>query len=189
MGQGSRGSGLVAAGLGWGVALGVALGTLLIAPAVNGTLDQGPFSRGATGAGEAGGGFFVGQESKVYFVTGDRPDDLRLSEKYPAGMVEGTLQMVPGAKLPFEQPPTEPVPVWLATNGVVCVGLPSGEVAPLSEGRYVAAVGKTGAGAFLQRDGESRYIATTEAPDENVFAARDEVTYEVVRNGIVLPQT
>lgn len=49
MGQGSRGSGLVAAGVGWGVAIGVALGTLLIAPAVNGTLDQGPFTRGAAG--------------------------------------------------------------------------------------------------------------------------------------------
>ena len=35
MGQGARSSGLVAAGLGWGVAAGVALGTLLVAPAMD----------------------------------------------------------------------------------------------------------------------------------------------------------
>lgn len=61
MGQGSRGSGLVAAGLGWGVALGVALGALLIAPAVNGTLDQGPFTRGADAAASATGSGGAGE--------------------------------------------------------------------------------------------------------------------------------
>ncbi|MEH0146058.1 copper transporter [Corynebacterium sp. Q4381] len=35
MGQGARSSGLVAAGLGWGVAAGVALGALLVAPAMD----------------------------------------------------------------------------------------------------------------------------------------------------------
>ena len=34
MGQATRGTGLVAAGIGWGIAAGVALGTLLIAPAL-----------------------------------------------------------------------------------------------------------------------------------------------------------
>lgn len=38
MSQRTRSSGLLAAGLGWGAALGVALGMLLLAPAMNGTL-------------------------------------------------------------------------------------------------------------------------------------------------------
>lgn len=53
MAQGARGSGLVAAGLGWGIALGVALGSLLIAPAVNGTLEDGPFSEAKRTGGAA----------------------------------------------------------------------------------------------------------------------------------------
>src|SRR5690606_8204835 len=113
------------------------------------------FSEDITGlgaAGEAGGSFFVGQRSKVYLVRGDSPDQLTLSEKYPAGIVEGTLTMVPGARLPLEAPPSEPVPMWLATNGVVCVGLPDGTVLPLTETRYAADVGATGAGFFTQRD-------------------------------------
>lgn len=141
---------------------------------------------GLAAAGEVGGGMFVGQRSKVYFLEGDHPDQMTLREQYPAGIVEGTLAMIPGARLPFEAPPSVPVPIWLATNGVVCVGMPDGSVAPLTEGRYAASVGRTGAGTFVQRDGESRYIATTQDPDENRFAAVDEVSYEVVRNGIVI---
>lgn len=146
-----------------------------------------PFSEDITGlgtAGEAGGAFFVGQQSKVYLLRGDSPDDLGMVEKYPFGMVAGTLTMVPGARLPLEAPPSEPVPIWLATNGVVCVGMPDGSVLPLTETSYAADVGATGAGLFLQRDGESRYIASTSEPRENVFAMRDEVAFEIVRGGI-----
>lgn len=149
-----------------------------------------PFSETITGlgtAGEAGGAFFVGQQSKVYLARGDSPGDLSLTEKYPFGMVPGTLAMVPGARLPLDAPPSEPVPAWLATNGVVCIGLPDGSVLPLTEANYAADVGATGAGMFLQRNGESRYIATTANPRENVFAVRDEVAFEVVRNGIPVP--
>jgi hypothetical protein len=145
------------------------------------------FSEDITGlaaCGEAGGSFFVGQRSKVYLVRGDSPNELALAEKYPAGMVAGTLAMVPGARLPLEQAPSEPVPVWLATNGVVCVGLPDGSVVPLSESRFAADVGEVGAGIFLQRKGENRYVATTAEPRDNVFAMRDEVSFEVIRNGI-----
>ena len=44
MSNAARSSGLVAAGLGWGIAAGVALGTLLIAPAIGGTLGDAPQS-------------------------------------------------------------------------------------------------------------------------------------------------
>lgn len=56
MGQAARGSGLVAAGLGWGVAIGVALGTLLIAPAMDGTLGTpGAGTRASQGAADGSG--------------------------------------------------------------------------------------------------------------------------------------
>lgn len=139
---------------------------------------------GLAATGEAGAGIFIGQESKVYYARGDRPGALSLDEKYPAGMVAGTLTMVPGARLPLEAPPTEPVPMWLATNGVVCAGLPDGTVLPLTETRFAADVGSTGAGMFMQKDGESRFVATTAEPSENGFAVRDEAIFEVVRNGI-----
>lgn len=146
-----------------------------------------PFAEPVTGIGVVGettNGFFVGQLSRTYFVSGDNPTDARPNEVYPAGIVPGTLSHVPGARLPLENPPTVPVPVWLATNGVICVGLQDGTILPLTEPRFVADVGSEGASVFEQRDGIGRYIVTTKNPDENVFAVRDQVSIEVVRNGI-----
>ena len=135
------------------------------------------------GATETSEGFFVGQGSRTYFLRGANPNDGALHEVYPAGMVAGTLTYVPGARLPLEQPPTELVPMWMATNGVFCVGLPSGSVLPLSETRYAAQVASEGAAMFDQRAGKNRYIATLKNPSENNFALSDSFTAEVIRNG------
>lgn len=134
--------------------------------------------------GETAGGFFVGQMSRVYFARGENPAEARLEEVYPAGMVPGTLTHVPGARLPMENPPTVPVPVWLATNGVICAGMPDGSIAPLTETTFATKVGDAGASVFVQRDGENRLVVTTRNPSENVFAVTDSVSIEVVRNGI-----
>lgn len=145
------------------------------------------FSEPVTGIGVVGettGGFFVGQQSRVYFVRGDNPAEAQLQEVYPAGMVPGTLTHVPGARLPLESPPTVPVPVWLATNGVFCAGLQDGSVLPLTEPRYAADVGVDGASIFIQQGGVNRLVATTRAPADNVFAVSDSVSITVVRNGI-----
>jgi hypothetical protein len=128
-------------------------------------------------------GFFVGQKSRTYFVRGSDPMDAVLHEAYPAGVIAGTLQMVPGARLPLEAPPTEPVPMWLATNGVFCVGLPSGLILPLTESRFVSQIATEGAALFEQRAGKNRYVATLRNPSENAFAMSDSFTAEVVRNG------
>lgn len=134
--------------------------------------------------GDVGNGVFLGQQSKTYFLRGDNPAEMESREAYPAGMVAHSLTMVPGARLPMESPPPVPVPMWLATNGVICVGLPDGTVLPLSETRYAARVGDTGASVFIQRDGRSSFVATTQEPRDNVFAVTDQVTIEIVRNGI-----
>lgn len=51
MSNAARGSGLLTAGLGWGAALGIALGMLLIAPAMHGTL--GPANAAATSSADS----------------------------------------------------------------------------------------------------------------------------------------
>jgi hypothetical protein len=136
------------------------------------------------GAPETSEGFFIGQRSRTYFAAGADPADAVLREAYPAGMIAGTLQMVPGARLPLEAPPAEPVPMWLATNGVFCVGLPAGTVLPLTEAKYATMLSDSGAALFDQRGGISRYVATLRNPTENNFAMTDTVTAEVVRNNL-----
>lgn len=53
MGQATRGTGLVAAGIGWGIAAGVALGTLLIAPAIDGSLGGESVTASEAGQGDS----------------------------------------------------------------------------------------------------------------------------------------
>lgn len=135
-------------------------------------------------AGDAGVGFFVGQESTTYFVRGEQMNEMRLTEVYPAGIVAGTLTNVPGAHLPLEAPPHQQLPAWLATNGVFCVGMPDGSVLPITETRFAAHVGTSGAALLRQRHGQTTFVATTQEPRENAFAVRDTVTIEIVNNGI-----
>lgn len=135
-------------------------------------------------ANETTPGFFVGQVSRTFFVAGADPADASLVDAYPAGVVPGTLQMVPGARLPLEAPPSTLVPMWLATNGVFCVGLDDGTVFPLTESRYVAKQASEGAALFDQRAGINRFITTLRNPSENSFAVSDQFTAEVVRNGL-----
>lgn len=145
-----------------------------------------PFSEDITmlAAIDTAGGFFVGLGSKTYFVVGANPADASLTLAYSAGVVPGTLVMVPGARLPFDDPPDMPVPMWMATNGVFCVGFMDGSVHPLTETRFVGAHAEAGAAMFDQRNGQNRYVATLRNPSENNFAMSDQITAEVVRNGI-----
>lgn len=127
-------------------------------------------------------GFFVGLEDKTYFVAGSDPADARLVGAYSAGAVPGVLAMVPGARLPFDTPPAMPVPMWMATNGVFCVGMVDGTVQPLTEPRYAAKHAGFGAAMFDQRYGVNRYVATLRSPTDNNFAMADQITAEVIRN-------
>lgn len=135
-------------------------------------------------ANETTNGYFVGQESRTYFVSGADPADAQLVDAYPAGVIPGTMQMIPGARLPMDAPPTILVPMWLASNGVFCVGLGDGTVYPLTESRYVTKQAAEGAALFDQRSGVNRFIATLRNPAENSFAVSDQFTAEVVRNGL-----
>lgn len=133
---------------------------------------------------DTAGGFFVATTSRTYFVVGANPADAALTAAYSFGAVPGTLTMVPGARLPFDDPPAMPVPMWMASNGVFCVGLMDGTVRPLTETRFVGASAQSGAAMFDQRAGKNRYVATLRNPADNNFAMSDQITAEVVRNKI-----
>lgn len=130
---------------------------------------------------DTGDGFFVGQGSTTYFVRGSDPAAASLKQAYTSGVVPGTLAYVPGSQLPMQNPPSQTVPVWMATNGVFCVGTPDGSVIPLSEARYAARTGYEGAAAFIQQRGTSRYVATVRNPVDNNFAVGDSISAEVVQ--------
>lgn len=132
-------------------------------------------------ASETAGGFFIGQRSRTYFMAGSDPAEAAMNEAYPSGVVPGTLQIVPGARLPYEETIAEPLPVWLATNGVFCAGLPDGRVAPLTENRYAALRSAEGASMFIPQRGINKYVTTLKDPQPNNLALSDAFTAEVTR--------
>lgn len=136
--------------------------------------------------GEGSPGVFIGQASRTYFLRGASPADASLREVYPYGVVPRSKIMVPGSKLPMDNPPTEPVPVWMATNGAFVVGMPDGSVLPLSEKRYAANVGPEAATLYRESEGLAQCVAAVRDPSQNAFAVGDSASAEVVRNGIVL---
>ena len=132
---------------------------------------------------DTAGGFFVGQKSRTMYIAGEDPADASQVMAYPFGVVPGTMQMIPGARLPMENTPAKPVPMWLSSNGVFCVGLEDGTVHPLTEPRFAAQQAEQGAALFDQRSGKSRFLATLRDPSPNNFAVTDSFTAEVVRPG------
>jgi len=135
---------------------------------------------------EGAQGLFVGLGSRTYFVFGADPSDTRLVDAYQAGVIPGSLRYVPGKNLALDNPPKAMVPMWIATNGVFCAGLPSGEVFAMSEQRFVTALSGRGAAGYRMHRGIHQFIATLLDPTENPVGFSDSVSTTIVRNGIEL---
>ena len=109
-------------------------------------------------AGGQAPGMYIAAGERTYFMAGATPALMSPVIKYPHGAVPGTACQVPASVFGIES--TDPVPYWLARNGVGCIGLPGGTVMPLREGQVIAP-SATG-GASLYRDGDSlRQVITT----------------------------
>lgn len=130
---------------------------------------------------DTAGGFFIGQKTRTLYMAGEDPADANQVVAYPFGVIPGTMHMVPGARLPMENAPAKPVPMWLASNGVFCVGLEDGTVHPLTEPRFATQLAEQGAALFDQRGGKSRFLTALRDPSPNNFAVSDSFTAEVVR--------
>lgn len=130
-------------------------------------------------------GVFVTSGQRTYFQGGNQPGDFTNNEVYMAGAVRGSLVYVPGSYIQLQGMPQAPVPIWIATNGTICLGMPNGTVLPLTEGRFAAAVGVRCSSVFRELNGVRQALFTMEPPtSEALVAATDSLTVTVVRNGI-----
>ena len=138
-----------------------------------------------TSLGAKAEGVFVASGERTYFQGGNQPGDFTNNEVYMAGAVRGSLVYVPGSYIQMQGMPQSPVPIWIATNGTICLGMPSGTVLPLTEGRFAAAVGVRASAVFRELNGVRQTLFTMEPPaSEALVAATDSLSVTVVRNGI-----
>lgn len=139
----------------------------------------------AVGEGGEGGGWFVADHKRTYWLAGSDPKQWRQVIRYPHAAVPGTSLTLPGTVFGLDI--EEPVAFWLAANGVFCLGLPGGVVKPLRENELALPLdSERGAVGFFMFDGIRQIVTSVLAGAENPMGVRDSAALEVRRNGIPL---
>jgi hypothetical protein len=140
-----------------------------------------------TALGAVADGVFVGLDARTLFMTG--PDislaGSRLAYAY------GAQQCVPvyinGDEFGIQGLPSTPLPTWLAANGTVCIGLPTGQVMSLTGGRYETRVGDRAFLAQRSVSGFEQLVVGVRNPSGSRGMASDSADSVLVRNGVVIP--
>lgn len=140
------------------------------------------------GQGTQGAGLYLAAGKRTYFMSGGSPNEMRRVIAYPHGAVEGS-----GVTVPLSIFPENVVgnnadfgAFWLASNGVFCLGLPSGQVVALTEKRYLAPNAELGAAMLREQDGLRQIITGLKGRSDNGIRPTDSVTAKVYRHGVVV---
>jgi hypothetical protein len=131
---------------------------------------------------KASSGLFVGAGRRTHFLSGP-PEACERDTVYPHGVREGSGRTVPGTLFGLDY--AGPVAFWVATNGVCCVGLPSGQVLPLTEGQVVIPGAERMAVLVRERGGLQQIVMALQGQiTGNSLAMGDAAETTVRRNGI-----
>lgn len=123
---------------------------------------------------------YVGTRKKVYVLAGESIDSCTLNVACAAGVIPGSMAMVPADALAMDGVLT-PVPVWAGTDGVPYAGLLAG-VVPLSK-VFAYPIYDQAAAAFVQQDGLSRFLVSGRGGKTSGAAMGDHVSVEVIDAG------
>lgn len=136
------------------------------------------------GEGGDGGGLYIADHKRTYFMSGDSPDKWSRVIKYPHAAVPGTSMVLPGTALGLET--TSPVAFWMATNGVMVAGLPGGRVLPLTEGRLALPDAERGASMYREYDGLRQVVLSFLSGERNVASVSDSASATIRRHGVTV---
>ena len=140
-----------------------------------------------TALGARADGVFVAAGDKTYFLEGADPLKSGNRLAYASGAGPGTPTYVSGDSLNIEGVPSQPVPIWLAKNGYVVIGLPNGQVRALTDSRYAMDVGTRVVMASRELEGVEQLLIGTRAPTTRSKAvSADSATTTLVRNGVAV---
>lgn len=137
------------------------------------------FAPTATGAAS---GVFVAAGKRTYFFTGADPSQWVLNIRKSTGAIPGSLCRVPGNAL-FPDGDTEDVPVWISSDGQVCVGRQAGVIQSLKQGLTVVDGAERAATLFREGDGLQQYVAALRGARPQGLAVRDHAAAHVIYDG------
>lgn len=141
-----------------------------------------------TSLGAAADGVFLAAGSKTYFLAGDSIASSVNRLAYGHGAVPGAPAYVNGDTFGVQGLPPQPLPVWLATNGSPCVGLPSGQVLALTAGRYAMLRGDRVVLARRNIEGVDQLLFNVRSPSaDGLGITGDFAEATLIRNGVPVP--
>lgn len=136
------------------------------------------------GDGGDGAGLYVADAKRTYWHGAPDPANWSQVIASPVGAVPGTTAMASGEVWGLQT--KKPLPVWLARNGRLCVGLPGGEIyhpQPSDRGAE-AVIDQAQRGALLFREGRGnrQIIAALQGAQPQGLAITDRVIAKVYRH-------
>lgn len=123
---------------------------------------------------------YIGTAKKTYVLRGDSLDNCTLKLANGAGVVQGSMCMVPPTALGM-QGVDVPCPVWTGTDGVPYVGTSAG-VVPLTN-HFAYPVYDHAAAVHVEQGGLSRYIVAGRGGRNAGLAMGDFTSVEVIEAG------
>lgn len=129
-------------------------------------------------------GVFIADHKRTYWLSGSGPKDWQRVIRHGHSAVPGTSLTVPGNVFNLET--TAPVAVWLATNGVWCLGLPGGTVQPIRDGQLALPHGEHGASVFREVNGLRQIMTSYLAGGAQTIGMHDSAVATIRRNGVTL---
>lgn len=123
---------------------------------------------------------YVGTVDKTYVLQGESIDACSLAVATTAGVIPGSMAMVPAEALKLERI-LAPVPVWVGTDGVPYAGTVFGAM-PLSD-RFAYPIYDQAAAAFVQGNGMNRFIVTGQGGRPSALAVSDRAEATVIEAG------
>lgn len=136
----------------------------------------------AVGDGEESAGLYVSCGHLTYFLAGADPANWRKTIAFNAGAVRGTGTRVRAGLFGAEYQGFGAF--WVSHDGAYLLGLPNGQVMPLSEGRYVTPIADSGRVVLRRAAGLDQMLTVLRGTAANAAAFSDSVSAEVNTYGV-----
>ncbi len=129
-------------------------------------------------------GWYVAAGKRTYWLNGADPAEFGQRIARGAGAVRGSGVRVPGNVMGLAT--KEPVPVWLASSGHLCIGTSAG-VEVLKDGEAVIPSADRAALLFRQEEGLQQIVAALRGPRAQSLAVTDTAVAHVLYRGDAAP--
>lgn len=126
-------------------------------------------------------GLFVAAGKRTYWLGGRDPAEFSQNIRRGAGAVKYSSTRVPGTVLGMQS--EEDLPVWLASSGHFCVGMPGGTVVVLKEQEAVVPNADRAAVMFRSENGLQQIVAALRGPRAQGLAVSDRPVAHVLYRG------